>query len=64
MPMATSGESRVGVLYGFTHLVYLSPLTGLLLHEARVNSWHDLVEVLAGNIIERVVDWAIHGLTS
>ena len=38
------------------HLVYLPPLTGLLLHKARVDSGHDLIELLTGNIIEKAVD--------
>ena len=39
------------------HLVYLPPLAGLLLHKARVDSGHNLIELLTGNIIERAIDF-------
>ena len=41
------------VAHRYAHLVYLSPLTSLFLHIARVNGGHDFVELLAGNIIEK-----------
>jgi len=43
-------------MYVCAHLVYLSPLAGLLFHKTRVDSGHDLIELLTGNIIGEVLD--------
>ena len=56
MPVATTCELGRGRIYACAHFVYLSPLAGLLFHKTRVDGGHDLVELLTGNIIKKVLD--------